>query len=141
VARLLDDALPIPGTAWRIGLDPLLGLVPGVGDALGALASAYVVLLAIRAGAPAAVAARMIVNLLVDAVVGAVPALGDLFDFGWKANVRNLALLEAWVAEPARTRRLSRALSLAFLAVAMAVVLAIAYGAWRLLAWAATARA
>jgi hypothetical protein len=133
--------VPIPGTAWRIGLDPLIGLVPGVGDALGAVASLYVVVLALRAGAPASVAGRMVANLLVDAVVGAVPLLGDVFDAGFKANVRNVALFEAWVADPARTGRASRALAAAVVGLAAILLAAAAYGTWRLAAWAAGARA
>src|SRR5918912_433271 len=77
---------------------PLLGrarlVARGLGDALGAVASAYLVLVAMRLGAPASVAARMVANIAVDAAVGAIPLLGDLFDAGWKANKRNLALLE-----------------------------------------------
>lgn len=97
LARLLDDAIPIPGTSYRIGIDPLLGLVPGLGDVLGALLSGWLLVLARRLGAPASVLARMGLNIAVDALVGAVPVAGDLFDAGWKANVRNLRLLEGWL--------------------------------------------
>src|SRR6266545_5648640 len=92
VATWLDEAFRIPGTTVRIGLAPLIGLVPGIGDALGALASAYLVLVAAQLGAPASIVGRMVLNLLVDTAVGAVPVLGDLFDFGWKSNKRNVAL-------------------------------------------------
>jgi hypothetical protein len=92
---LLDQALRIPGTRWRVGLDGIMGLLfPGGGDALGALVSAALVLLAARQGLPRVVVARMVFNVAVDALGGAVPLLGDLFDFGWKANTRNLRLLE-----------------------------------------------
>jgi hypothetical protein len=92
---LLDQALRIPGTRWRVGLDGIVGLLfPGGGDALGALVSAALVLLAARQGLPRVVVARMVFNVAVDALGGAVPLLGDLFDFGWKANTRNLRLLE-----------------------------------------------
>jgi hypothetical protein len=97
LARLvyvLDQALRIPGTRLRIGLDPILGLLPGGGDALGALLSAAVVLLAVRHGLPRIVVARMVFNVAVDFVVGIIPILGDLFDAAWKANSRNLRLLE-----------------------------------------------
>jgi hypothetical protein len=92
---LLDQAVRVPGTRWRVGLDPIIGLLPGGGDALGALLSAGVVLAAARHGVPRIVLARMVFNIGVDALIGAVPLAGDLFDFAWKANTRNLRLLEA----------------------------------------------
>lgn len=104
---LLDTALRIPGTRIRFGLDPLLGLVPGLGDVAGAAMAGYVVILASRFGAPAPVLLRMLANLGVDTVLGAVPLLGDVFDVAWKANVRNLALLERYLDEPGTTRRAS----------------------------------
>ncbi|HUF64648.1 MAG TPA: DUF4112 domain-containing protein [Gemmatimonadaceae bacterium] len=107
LTRLLDTALRIPGTRIRFGLDPLLGLVPGLGDVAGAAMSGYVVILASRLGAPLPVLLRMLANLGVDTVLGAVPLLGDAFDVAWKANVRNLALLERYLDEPGTTRRAS----------------------------------
>src|SRR5512141_2676907 len=100
LTRVLDDLVPIPGTRFRFGLDPIIGLVPGLGDAAGAVFAGFILLTAWRAGAPAAVLLRMAGNIVVDTVVGAVPVLGDLFDFGWKANRRNLRLVERWEAEP-----------------------------------------
>lgn len=107
LVRLMDEAVAIPGTGIRIGLDGLIGLVPGIGDAAGAVVSAYLVLASIRLGVGAPVAARMLLNIGVDAVVGLIPLLGDLFDIGWKANRRNLKLLEQWRLAPHRTRRRS----------------------------------
>lgn len=94
IARLLDTAIPIPGTSMRLGIDPLLGLVPGLGDVAGAAMSGYVVLTAVRLGAPRFLVARMVGNVALDTLVGTVPLLGDLFDAGWKANTRNVALLD-----------------------------------------------
>ena len=94
MARLLDSALRIPGTGIRVGLDAVIGLVPGLGDAAGAVLSAYVVLLAARVGAPSTVVLRMLGNVAIDALAGAIPLLGDLFDIGWKANSRNVELLD-----------------------------------------------
>lgn len=102
-AHILDAAFRIPGTQRRFGIDPLLGLVPGAGDALGAGMGGYLLWLAARAGAPAPVLLRMFGNLAVDALVGAVPLLGDLFDAGWKANLRNVRILEHYLADPQRT--------------------------------------
>jgi hypothetical protein len=136
LARLLDDAIPIPGTSYRIGIDPLLGLVPGIGDALGALLSTWLLLVASRLGAPPAVLARMGLNVAIDALVGVVPLAGDLFDAGWKANARNLRLVEDWLERPAPTRRTSGALVLGLALATLAAVAAILFAAWRLLAWA-----
>ena len=105
---LLDNSIPIPGTSYRIGLEAIIGLVPGLGDLVGGGFSAWIVLQAARLGAPPSLVARMGWNLLVDAVVGAVPLLGDLFDAGYKANLRNLALLERHVQGPDASRRASR---------------------------------
>jgi Domain of unknown function (DUF4112) len=122
---LLDNSIPIPGTGYRIGLETIVGLVPGVGDLVGGGFSIYIVLEAARMGAPASLLARMGWNLLVDVVVGAVPFLGDLFDAGFKANLRNLALLDRHVLAPARSRRASRR----FVAVLVALLVLVVLGA------------
>lgn len=98
LAWLLDSAIVVPGLQRRIGLDALLGLVPVVGDALGGMLGAWIVLEAWRLGAPLRVIARMIGNLAIDTGVGAVPIAGDLFDAAWAANRRNAALLREWLA-------------------------------------------
>jgi hypothetical protein len=108
LAHLLDDSIPIPGVG-RIGLDPLLGLIPGVGDAAGALLSAWLIVEAGRLGVPRSLLARMGVNVAVETVVGTVPFLGDLFDAGWKANSRNARLLLDYLDTPRTTERASRA--------------------------------
>jgi Domain of unknown function (DUF4112) len=127
IARLLDSAVGVPGTGIRVGLDPLLGLVPGLGDVAGAALSGYIVLAAARRGAPASVVVRMLGNIAVDTAVGAVPLLGDLFDAGWKSNTRNVALLERHVGVPSEARASSRLVVAATFAVL--VVLAAA-GLW-----------
>lgn len=124
LARALDSAIQIPGTGIRLGLDSIVGLVPGIGDLAGAAMSGYIVLASARMGVPPAVVARMIVNLGVDTLVGSVPLLGDLFDVGFKANIRNAALLDRHLGEPVTTRRSSRLAIVA--AVAGMVVLAAA---------------
>jgi Domain of unknown function (DUF4112) len=96
VARLaywLDDRFRIPGTRRRIGLDGLLGLVPGIGDTATALLAAYIVLEGVRVGVPKNVVARMLANVGIDYVLGLVPLVGDLADFAWKANRRNARML------------------------------------------------
>lgn len=92
-------------TRWldRLYIDPILGLlVPGAGDLVSGATGAYLVMLALRNGAPKVVVARMLINLTVDTVVGSIPLIGDLFDFAFKANQKNLALLER-TAEAPRT--------------------------------------
>ncbi len=96
----LDDLFRVPGTSYRIGLDPLVGLVPGLGDATTSAASAYIVARAAAIGVPRATLARMLLVLVVDAVVGALPLVGDVFDAVWKANVRNVRLAEARLDAP-----------------------------------------
>jgi hypothetical protein len=108
LGHLLDDSIPIPGTRFRVGLESIVGLVPGVGDLVGGGFSLYLILQAARMGVPASLLARMGWNLLADAVVGSVPFLGDLFDAGFKANLRNLALLDGHVRSPVPSRRASR---------------------------------
>lgn len=108
LTRLLDSSIPIPGTGRTLGLDPLLGLVPWVGDAVGAAVSGWLIWQSARLGAPLAVLARMLWNVAVETLLGVVPVLGDLFDAAWKSNTRNLALLEAHLADPDAVRAATR---------------------------------
>ena len=94
LSRLMDEAIPIPGTGRRIGLDAIVGLIPGVGDLIGGAASGYIILEAARANVPTITLVKMLANVGVDTLVGVIPAAGDLFDAAWKANTRNVALLE-----------------------------------------------
>ena len=94
LANLLDNSISIPGTPWKIGFDPIVGLIPGIGDMIGAVLSGYIVLEAIRLEVTAFTLARMLVNIGIDTVLGAVPGIGDVFDAAWKSNLMNVALLE-----------------------------------------------
>lgn len=107
LARLYDAGLRIPGTRFELGLDPLVGLVPGIGDVVGAGVATYIVLEAARCGVSSSVLLRMLVNLGIDAVVGAVPVIGDVFDAGWQANIKNVSLLERHLADPRGARQAS----------------------------------
>jgi hypothetical protein len=93
-ARVFDSAFRIPGTGIRFGIDPLLGLFPGLGDLASPVFSLFLLWHGARLRVPKVVLARMVMNSLIDVAVGAVPVVGDLFDFAWKANAWNLALLE-----------------------------------------------
>lgn len=118
LAWLLDASIPIG--RYRIGLDPLLGLVPGFGDAIGAGMSIIILYDAARLGTPVHVLVRMVGNVLLELVVGAIPVLGDLFDFAWRANERNLRLVERHY-DPSRDERPARRIATA-LAVAAALL-------------------
>lgn len=106
LAHLLDSSIPLPG-GFRIGLDGIIGLIPGLGDLVGTVLSSYIVGQAYRLGASPAVLLRMAGNILLDTLAGAVPIVGDLFDFVWKANRRNVELLDRYLDNPGRTKRRS----------------------------------
>lgn len=94
LSRLMDTSIRIPLTGFRIGIDPIIGLVPGAGDLISTAFSAYIIFLATRFGIPRQVLAKMIFNVGLETVVGTVPLVGDLFDAFYKSNIRNLAILE-----------------------------------------------
>jgi hypothetical protein len=123
-ATLLDAGIRVPGTRLRFGLDPIIGLIPGVGDAAGAVLAGWIFVEAVRMGASRATLTRIAVNIVVDAGVGAIPVLGDFFDFVWKANLRNVAILERHLAEPVGAQRADRT----FVALVACGVLALGAG-------------
>ena len=102
VAHLLDSAFVVPGTSMRIGLDPIVGLVPALGDLISPLFTLGILWQARELGIPKVVQLRMVFNVAIDTVVGLMPVLGDLFDFAWKANDMNMALLERHAYEEHR---------------------------------------
>lgn len=93
LVRMLDESIPIPGTRHRVGLDAIVGLLPGAGDLVMALLSLWIVYRGRRLGARLSTVGRMLWNVLIDSLVGTVPLAGDIFDAWWKANRRNLELL------------------------------------------------
>lgn len=123
LARVWDAGIRVPGTRWAIGLDPLIGLLPGLGDAAGAAVASYVLVQSARCGASRAVLVRMVGNIAIDALVGSLPLVGDLFDAGWKANLRNVTLLERYLADPAGVHRASGRLVAGVIAAAALPVL------------------
>ncbi|HEX5828200.1 MAG TPA: DUF4112 domain-containing protein [Candidatus Limnocylindrales bacterium] len=100
VAHLLDDLVAIPGTRQRVGLDPIIGLIPFLGDLVSGVVAAWIVLEAARFKLPTIVLLRMIMYATVDFLVGLIPILGDLFDIGFKANTRNLELFHRHAVDP-----------------------------------------
>jgi hypothetical protein len=105
LALIMDDFVRFPGTKLRFGLDPLIGLLPGIGDVTSAIISAVAFVHAARCGLPKILLTRMAVNILINELVGIIPGLGDAFSFWFKSNVRNYELLRRYSVEPARSRR------------------------------------
>jgi hypothetical protein len=125
LGNLLDNSIRVPGTNFRFGLDTIIGLVPGIGDLAGGALSLYIIVEAARLGVPRPLLLRMGYNVAVDALVGAVPVLGDLFDAGFKANLRNLALVQRHADRPVASGRSSRRFA-AVLAIGLFLLLAAA---------------
>jgi hypothetical protein len=132
----LDELFVVPGTSYRIGLDPIVGLLPGIGDVTTSAASAYIVARAAALGVPRATLARMLLVLVVDAVFGSLPLVGDAFDAVWKANRRNVRLLESRLDAPARVEQDRRFVLVVTAVLTLLLVLVGAgalVGAWWLL--------
>lgn len=124
LSRILDNIITIPGTGIGVGLDPIIGLFPAGGDFLGVLLSAYIILEAARLGAPKAILGRMTVNIILDALIGVIPVVGDFFDFAWKANDHNIKLLEEHLKFPSQKKRADTW----FVFILLAVLLLLAIG-------------
>ena len=120
---LLDSAFRVPGTNLTFGLDPILGLIPGFGDLTTPLFAALLLLHGVRLRIPRVVQLRMLINAAIDFAIGVVPVVGDAFDFGWKANVRNLALLERYARPGTKASRGDWVFVLGVIAVLFAVAL------------------
>jgi hypothetical protein len=134
VAELLDDAFELPG-GWRFGWDALIGMIPGIGDLVTTLIGVYILRLAMLAGAPSSVLVRMAGNIAVDALVGAIPFLGDIFDFAVKSNRRNARLLSEYLDRPQAIQRRSQAWVAVSISVIASVLVLAVYGVWQLFAW------
>jgi hypothetical protein len=137
-AVLLDSAFRVPGTNIRFGLDAIVGLIPGIGDLSTPAFAVLILMQAVRMRLPVVVQARMVLNAAIDMLVGLVPILGDIADVGWKANLRNLALLERHArpgVPPSRADYLFVALCvvlLALIAIVPMVLLVWLLSKWRL---------
>ena len=129
LAYWLDNAFRIPGLGWRFGVDALLDLIPGIGDALGTLASLFIFQAARRCGVPRIAIVRMALNIGIDFVGGLLPFVGPLFDAYWKANVWNVALLKRYLAAPPVEARRARRSDTLFVVVVMTVLIAFMAGA------------
>ncbi|MFK8031521.1 MAG: DUF4112 domain-containing protein [Gammaproteobacteria bacterium] len=131
IAWVLDNSIPIPFTQRRIGLDSLIGLVPGVGDAIGGLLSTWILFQGMRLKVPFFTLMRMIMNVAIEVVLGFIPFVGDLFDMGWKANHRNVQLLSDYLDRPVATARGSLLLMVLLLVALLVVGVATVWaGVW-----------
>ena len=126
LSQLLDNAIAIPGTKYRIGLDPILGLIPGGGDTIAGVLGAYIILEAARMDIPRKVLWKMVGNILFDSLVGTIPVIGDIFDAVWKANVKNMTLLESHLSVEQQEQNLQN--NLIFLIILVIVLLMILIG-------------
>jgi hypothetical protein len=103
VTYVLDEVVPIPGTGQKVGLDPVVGLIPVVGDVIGAIVGSWIILEAARFGIPRVALGRMIVNMLVDLGIGAIPLIGDVFDVVSRSNSANLSIFRRHALDPDAT--------------------------------------
>ena len=134
VSHLMDEQFRLPGTNFRFGLDPILNLIPVVGDLSGFAVSAALVATMAKHGASGKVLTLMILNIILDATIGAIPVLGQIFDFTYKANSRNIRLLRAHYAEGKHTGSGKGVISIILIVLIVTFVLLI-LGTWKLLEW------
>lgn len=135
LAWLLDSSIPIPGTRLSIGIDALIGLVPFIGDLAGVLLSSTILIEAARLGVGRSLLARMALNVAVEGLAGLVPFAGDVFDAAWKANQRNVRLLNQWLDQPQRAQRSSVLLVAGLVAGLVALVVVLLLLAFLALRW------
>lgn len=140
LSHLWDNYLGIPGTRFRVGLDSLTGLLPIGGDAIGVILSGYIVLRAMQFGIPKRLLLRMVSNIAIDGLVGTVPFLGDFFDTTWKANTRNVRLLESYLNSPGALHKpnpwmfvVLTALLILILVLLIVLLISITQSVWRFL--------
>jgi hypothetical protein len=124
VALIMDDFLRVPGTKFRFGLDPIIGLLPGIGDTGSAIVSALALIAAARRGIPRILLARMSLNILINELVGIIPGAGDIFSFWFKSNARNYELLKKYSDVPGRSRKSDWIFVIAFLVLLFVIVCA-----------------
>jgi hypothetical protein len=135
LARLLDSSFRIPGTSFQMGLDSLIGLIPGIGDTTGGIVSTYIIWQAARMGVPKVVLMRMGINVVFDAILGTIPVVGDIFDIAFKANRKNVQLLSNYYQSP-RAAVERDTVSVALIAVSiLAVIGLVIWLTVKLLAW------
>ncbi|WP_269542029.1 DUF4112 domain-containing protein [Cerasicoccus fimbriatus] len=125
VANIMDDCIRIPGTDWRIGLDPIIGLIPGWGDSAGAAAGGVILWAGLREGLPTIALMRMGVNVVINTVFGAIPVLGDLFSAWFKSNRRNYDILQKHIGQKRRPKAIDYGVVIGFAVIVVAMLAAI----------------
>ena len=133
LAWLLDSSIPVPGTRLTVGIDALIGLFPVIGDLIGVALSSYILSQAAKLGAPRSMLWRMAFNIAVEGVVGIIPFAGDVFDAAFKANQRNVQLLDAWLDAPRRTERSTRTFAALLVLALVTVLVLVGLGSYFLL--------
>ena len=123
LAWVLDSSIPIPGTSRTIGLDGIIGLIPGVGDVFAGMISGYIIIKALIMGLPIFVIGQMVVNMMIEGIVGVIPFFGDIFDFIFKSNRRNVKLMQRYLEDPKETAERSASSVIGFLVVLFFVFL------------------
>jgi hypothetical protein len=135
LSHLLDGLFRIPGTAWRFGLDSIVGLIPGIGDTATALASFYILAAGVRYRVPKVTLLRMGINIGIDYLVGVIPVVGDLFDFVWKSNEMNMELIRKRATVSAAEAKEGRKSDWIFVGVIILVLVGILVGTVLLSLW------
>lgn len=125
LAHWLDDRFKVPGTNIQFGFDPIISLIPGAGDWLAGALSSYFIVLGARVQVPKSILFRMGFNVLLDILIGTIPFLGDIFDFGWKANTKNAALLEKYQRDSASIEKQSKLMLWGIAAILLLAVIAL----------------
>src|SRR5205085_8649993 len=124
IAVVMDEFVRFPGTRFRFGLDPLIGLIPGLGDTASAIVSAMTLIYAARCGLPKILLARMSLNILINEVIGIIPGIGDAFSFWFKSNTRNYELMQRHFGAPRKPRSSDWIFVAAILGALVIIVLA-----------------
>ncbi|MBX0289325.1 DUF4112 domain-containing protein [Hymenobacter sp. HSC-4F20] len=129
ISHLLDSQFRVPGTTWRFGLDPIMGLIPVVGGLPSLAVSGVLILTMLRHGASGNLVVRMVVNVLLDTIIGAIPVIGNVFDFAYKANDRNVRLLRRHYAE-GKYQGSGKGLAAGVVLILLMLTGAVLWGAW-----------
>lgn len=135
LAWFLDNSIPLPGTQYKVGADAVIGLIPGIGDGIGTVLSSYILVAAARMGVPKKILLRMGFNITLETIIGLIPFVGDAFDMVWKANMRNVQLLDAYQENPGKTTTSSRFFLFGLIAALTFVFLLISVIGFFILRW------
>jgi hypothetical protein len=135
LAWWLDSSIRVPRTNFRLGLDGLIGLIPGFGDVLGGVVSSYIIAEAARMGVPKSTLIRMAFNVLIEALIGLIPLVGDIFDIAWKANNRNVRLLQEYAQDTRRSTTKNRVFVIVLIVVLLVLIVGIVWLGIAIITW------